>query len=153
MVKNGRLPRPFFIQSQTKTDGPSVTHRRWLQNRSKSFAAFVENIAAFVYAFTQFFLLFNGKVNEVLALLAAAAIVFLFALFALDKQQVTTFVGAVHMGVGGLTALVAAGNHFIGDPFAQAVVENKILSVKFYRQLFILHLVGVVDDAAFEVND
>ena len=98
-----------------------------------------------------FFLNFNGKMNKVLALPAAAAFISFPAFPALNKQQVAGFIGAVHMSICRLTTLVAFGNDLFSDPLPQPVVENKILSVEFSWQLFLLYLIGIINNAAFEV--
>ena len=54
--------------------------------------------------------------NKVLAVLTAAAIIFLAALVALDEEKVTGLVGTVDVRICRLSALMAVRNNFFGDP-------------------------------------
>src|SRR6185312_7283429 len=82
---------------------------------------------------------------------AAAAIIFCSTFCALNKQQVASAVFAIGMGIGMLAALVAAGDYFPGNRFAQTVVEQKVLSAEFIFKSSFPHCIGIMDDTAFQV--
>ena len=63
----------------------------------------------------------------------------------------TGFVGAVHVGVGGLSALVTMRDDIVGDPLAHAFVEDEILSDETVLQTLRPHLPCVVDDPAVQL--
>jgi hypothetical protein len=48
-----------------------------------------------------------------------------------NEQKMTTIVGAVYMGIGWFSALMAKGNDLVSYPFSQAVIKYKILATKF----------------------
>jgi hypothetical protein len=90
--------------------------------------------------------------NEVLAILAAATLILLTAIIALNKQQVTPIVYTIHMRIGRVTALVTAGNDIGRNALPQPVVENKILSDEPAVEALLLYLFGIIDNTAFEVK-
>jgi hypothetical protein len=63
----------------------------------------------------------------------------------------TAVVGTIGVIVTGLSALVALGNYVVCDSFAQAVVENEILSDEFAFQSFFLNLLGIINNTTFEL--
>jgi len=82
--------------------------------------------------------LFFGQFQYLLAFGAAAAVIFFPAFFTLDEKHVTTFVGAVHMCVGRLAALVTYGDNIVGDTLAETFIEHKVLTDEFAFQSFSL---------------
>src|SRR5689334_3698985 len=65
----------------------------------------------------------------------------------------TGIIYTVHMGIGWLAALMAMSNDLFGDTFAQSLIKNKILPVKFYTQIFFFGLVHIIDDTTLEMKD
>lgn len=98
-------------------------------------------------------LFFDGQMDDLLAGLAATAIVFCSAFFALDEKEMTAFVAAIGMGVGGSAALVTAGDDLVADPLPHPVVKNEVLALEFIFEPLLFDRIGVMDDAAFEVED
>ena len=86
-----------------------------------------------------------------LAVRAAGLLVFLLAGGALNKQQITGFVGAIHMGICRLTTLVAVRDNVVGNVLAQALVEDKVLAAEPVWQVLFGDLARVVNDAAVEL--
>ena len=60
--------------------------------------------------------------NEILAIFAAATFVLLATVLALYKQEVATIIGTIRLGIGWVSALVAAGDHIGFNSLAQPVV-------------------------------
>src|SRR5215208_7653928 len=87
------------------------------------------------------------------AFFAAASVVFVFTVFALDEQEMTGLIRTINMGIGRLTTLVTFGYDLICDSLAQPVVKYKILSVKFTGKPFFSNLVCIINDASFQVEN
>jgi hypothetical protein len=98
-----------------------------------------------------FFLLHFWQCGYLLAIYRATSIVMFFAFIALDEQQVTIVVGAVGMFIAGFSALVATADHLAVYCFSQPVIENKILTNKFRRQLFFGYQPGIFDDTSVQL--
>lgn len=83
----------------------------------------------------------------------AATAVLLGAFFALNEEEVAHDVGAVDVGVAGLAALMAAGDDLVADALAQAFVKDKVFAAKLIWQPLLPGVVGILDDAAFQLID
>ncbi len=103
--------------------------------------------------FAEAALVFCGEFDELFALFGAAVGEFFLAGFALDKEQVAGVVGAIGVVVAGLAALVAFGDDFRCDAFADAFVEDEVFAVEFAGEIFFGDFFGVFDDAAVELVD
>jgi len=69
--------------------------------------------------------------NGIFTGVTATTLVGLGTLAALDKEEVTTLIVAIYMGIAGLATLVANGQHFVGDSFAESIIKHKIFPMKF----------------------
>jgi hypothetical protein len=58
----------------------------------------------------------------------------------------TSLVDTIGMGVGGLSALVTASDHIIGNALREPFVKNEIFSDKKIIQLLFFDLTGIIDD-------
>ena len=81
-------------------------------------------------ALAQRFLLFHGQLNDLVTMRRTGGFHFLLTGFTLNKQQVTSLVGAVDMGVAGGSTLVALRNNVFANALSTAFVENKVLPHK-----------------------
>jgi FtsH-binding integral membrane protein len=63
--------------------------------------------------------------------ITATTLIGLGTLAALDKEEVTTLIEAIYMGIAGLATLVANSQHFVGDSFAESIIKHKIFPVEF----------------------
>ena len=84
----------------------------------------------FHFSLAQFYLFFKRKQENIHTTWSAASFHFFSAVFALNKKQMTIIVGAVHMPVAGVAALMANADDVFGDTLAHAVVKNKIFADK-----------------------
>ncbi len=142
------------IRKREKTKNPSDLQNTFLILPAKSLVpAFSKLGAVELLGFTAGLALCFGQLLKIAAFLRTAGIVFGPAVGALDKQDVAVFVGAVGMIVVGRAALVAAGDNGIADPLAQPLIEYEIFTDKLVGQTLCLHLPGVFDDAAFELEN
>lgn len=62
-------------------------------------------------------------------------------------------IGAVGVVVGCGAALVAVGDDFVGDSFADAFVEDEVFAVEVAGEILFADLFGVLNDAAVELVD
>ena len=62
-------------------------------------------------------------------------------------------VGTVHVGVAGISALVALGDDVVADPFSSSVVEDEVLSEELILEVQVLYLTCVFNDPAFKLID
>ena len=99
--------------SSTRPVAPDRCHRSGGLSDAPSVAGFVENVLVLHDPLAQRLLLLQRKVDDVLTPGTAATLVFFSAGFTLDEQQVTPFIYAVGMIVGGLPTLMAACDYFI----------------------------------------
>src|SRR5690242_13575434 len=102
-----------------------------MEFRSQPLPAFIKDHLPFVYPFTQPFLFFRGKRDNLHAFFTAAAIIFFSALLTLNKQQVASFVLTVGMPVAGPSALVAMTDDLLSHPFSQPFIKYKVLPEEF----------------------
>ena len=65
----------------------------------------------------------------------------------------TPLVDTIGMGVGGLSALVAACDHIFGNTLREPFVKNEIFSDKKIIQLLFFDLTSIIDDTPFEVKN
>jgi hypothetical protein len=91
--------------------------------------------------------------NKIKTGLAAGSFPLCFAIIALDKKQVATFVAAIDMCISWLATLVTFGYYFVGDAFAKPVVKHKIFPVKLGGKTSFFYLVSIVDNATFQMID
>ena len=61
------------------------------------------------------------------------------------------FILTIGMSVCRLITLMAFCNDLIGDPFAQPVVKDKILSVEFIFNAFLFYCISIMNNAPLEV--
>ena len=80
------------------------------------------------------------------AFFTAASVHFGLAVVALNKQQVTGVVGAVHMGVTRRATLMALGDHLIRNAFCTSFVKDKILPDKFIFKTCLLYTSDAADE-------
>ena len=64
----------------------------------------------------------------------------------------TAVVQAIGVVVAWFSALVTLRHDVVGDAFAQTVIKHKILSDEFAFSAFFFNLLGIIDDAAFELK-
>src|SRR5690349_20232402 len=64
----------------------------------------------------------------------------------------TGFISAVNMSISRLSTLMTASNDLFGDTLPQPVIKNKVLALKLQLQSFFLCLVGIIDNATFQVK-
>jgi hypothetical protein len=114
-------------------------------------SAFFEDLPAFIDAGPQLPLRFFRQRNNFHALGGAALVVFFCARAALNKQQVAAIVFAIGVIIARLPALVAMGNHIVGDALAQAFIEHEIFADEFVFKALLFYLACVFDDAAIEL--
>src|SRR5690348_17283064 len=62
-------------------------------------------------------------------------------------------VGTIYMRVAQLAALVAFCNNIFGNSFAQPVIENKIFTNEFRREMLLFDFIGIVNNAAFQMKN
>ena len=113
---------------------------------------FIKNVPALVYSFPDKLLLFFRHMYYFLTGRTATPIEFYGTFIALDKQEMTAFVGTVDMGICRLSTLVTRCYNFMSYPLSQPVVEHKIFSMEPGRKIFIPDLVYIIDDAALQVK-
>jgi hypothetical protein len=113
---------------------------------------FIEDIPSFIDALAEFLTFFLRQMYKILAFLTTAAFILLPAIVALDKQQVTTIVGAIRMVICRVTTLVATGNNIGCNALPKSVVEHKVFSNELTVKPVFLYLFGIIDNAAFEVK-
>jgi hypothetical protein len=119
--------------------------------RQRCRAPFLENEVAFGLAFSEFFLDLKREVNGVQTSLTAAVFHLSLASLTLNEEQVAGVVYAIGMGIGRVSALVANRNDVRGDAFAAAFVKNKVFADEFVFDPLFFAVVGVFDDATFEL--
>src|SRR5690606_1325630 len=73
------------------------------------------------------------------------------AFVALNKQEMTAFVGTIYMRVARFSTLVAIGYDVICDTFSQTMIEYEIFSDKFALQSLLFYLTCILDDSSFEL--
>jgi hypothetical protein len=69
--------------------------------------------------------------NGVFTSITATTLIGLGTLVALDKEQVTTLIVAIYMGIAGLATLVTKGQYFVGDSFSQSIIKHKVFAMEF----------------------
>ncbi len=115
--------------------------------------AVVKSFLLLVLPAPQLLLLFDWQIKNPLAIFAAAALKFVMAIFALDKQQMTRPVFAIPVRVAFLSALMAIADYITRYLFAEPIVKNKILAFKFIFQIFLFDLTSIFDNSAFEMKN
>ena len=98
-------------------------------------------------------LLLHRQMYRLLANRAATPLIGSRTVRTLDKQQVTALIPAIRMGVCRLTALVTTGDDLPADPFPKTIVKDKVLAPELVLQPLLLHLIGIIDDSPFQVED
>src|SRR5688572_28680976 len=94
-----------------------------------------------------FLLFLKGQVNHVDTGWCTAVFHLHFTFITLNKQQVAIIIGTIGVIVAWLTALMAFGNDIFRNPFAQALIKNKIFPDEFGRKIFGLYLPYIINDS------
>src|SRR5450432_519674 len=90
--------------------------------------------------------------KDVAAGLAATTIIGYGTFHTLDKEQVTSAVFTICMGIGGLTALMTMGNDLFRNGFPQPFVEYEIFPVEFIFKTIFFDCIGIMNNAALQVK-
>lgn len=98
-------------------------------------------------------LFFFRKGKERGTLVRATAIVLFCTGRALYEKNMTVIVGAIHVYIGRVPALVTMCYDIITDPFTQTLVENEIDPQKFVFQTTCPHLPVVLNDTTFQLEN
>ena len=69
----------------------------------------------------------------------------------LNKQMMTCRVGAIHMLVAGLAALMASSKNMFANPLTHTIVKHKVLPQEPIRQILSTHLPHIIDDAPMQL--
>jgi hypothetical protein len=94
-----------------------------------------------------------GKVDGFLALRGAAVLILRLTRIALNKEHVAAFIHTVGMVIEGCSALVTVCNDIFGDALRQSLIEYKVDTQKPVLKSALLHIPGVLNDAALELVD
>lgn len=113
---------------------------------------FVENISSLILSFPKPLLDFGRKLYELLTLRAAATIVFFRTGLALDEEQVAGVIGAIYMGVGWFSTLMASCYNVFGHPLPQPLIENEVLTNEPVFEALFPYLSYIVNNSSFEVK-
>ena len=93
--------------------------------------SFFENLVAVVLTRSQSLLLLVRQVRDLLTLLATTIFHLFGTVLALNKEQVTSLIGTVHMGITWFSTLMTIGDHVFTDALPSAVIEHKVLAEEF----------------------
>jgi hypothetical protein len=69
--------------------------------------------------------------NGIFTAITATTLVSLGTMAALDKQEVTTLIEAIYMGIAGFATLVTNCQHFVGDSFSESIIKHKVFTMEF----------------------
>ena len=116
-------------------------------------SSFFEYHSPLGYSFSDFFLLFFRKVDDLKTLAGTTAIVLFSTFITLNKQQVTAMILAVGMGISGFAALMTMTYDVFRNSFAESFIEDEIFSDEFIFEILFFYLAGVVDDSAFQLKN
>lgn len=83
-----------------------------------------------MFSLSSFSLFFEGQIDDFLAVGRTTTLSFFTTRIALDKQQVTGFVGTVDMAVARGTALMTLSDYILTNSLSSAFVKNKVFSDK-----------------------
>lgn len=98
-------------------------------------------------------LFLDGQESDLLAVGAAGRCRAFTTRFTLNKEQIAHGVFAVYITVAFTVALVTLREDIIGNPFSDALIEDKVFSNKTREKPLLLHLVGVLNDPSVQLVD
>ena len=93
-------------------------------------SAFFKDFVSVVFSLSPLPFFFDGQIDNLLAVVRTASLSFFLTRIALDKQQVTGFVGTVDMAVARGTALMTLSDYILTNSLSSAFVKNKVFSDK-----------------------
>lgn len=95
----------------------------------------------------------RGQVDNCLAISTTAAFIVDGTFLTLDEQQVTAFITAIGMRIGGSAALMTSSDDLPADPLSHPVVKDKIFAPELVVQPLFPDCISIMNDPAFEMVD